>query len=116
MPDYLCGSGTRSGSTLGEAAGCSASGPLGTQRSGSPETTTIFPHRPRKSNPMIMASRGRCSLLLDEIPHRRLMRGVVMVRTQDAGRVSGLLRSVGTEIHARRVELTEGDRAVLQGL
>jgi len=51
--------------------------------------------------------------LLDEIPHVRLIRGVVIVRTEDAGRVVTLLEEMGAEVHARRVELTKEDRRTL---
>ncbi len=47
--------------------------------------------------------------LLDDIPHRRLIRGVLIVRTEDAGRVVELLEEMGAEVHARRVELTRED-------
>lgn len=49
----------------------------------------------------------------DEIPHRRLIRGVVIVRTEDAGRVVELLRELGAEVHARTVTLTGDDREIL---
>ena len=53
--------------------------------------------------------------LLDEVPHRRLIRGVVIVRTEDAGRVVRLLEELGAEVHTRRVELTREDRDHLRG-
>ncbi len=53
--------------------------------------------------------------LLDEIPYVRLIRGVVIVRTEDAGRVLDLLGKFGTEVHARTVELTREDRGILGG-
>ena len=51
--------------------------------------------------------------LLDEIPHVRLIRGVVIVRQTDQGRVLALLRSLRAEVHARRVELTKVDLQTL---
>ena len=51
--------------------------------------------------------------LLDEIPHGRLVRGVVIVRTEETGRVVGLLEEMGAEVPARRVELTTEDREAL---
>jgi hypothetical protein len=51
--------------------------------------------------------------LLDDIPHRRLIRGVLIVRTEDAGRVVELLRELGAEVHERTVTLTGEDRQVL---
>src|SRR3990172_8757288 len=47
--------------------------------------------------------------LLDDIPHRRLIRGVLILRAEDADRVTGWLRERGAEVHMRRVELTEED-------
>jgi len=52
--------------------------------------------------------------LLDEIPHRRLIRRVLVVRTEDAGRVVELLEEMGAEVHARRVELTREDREAMR--
>ena len=51
--------------------------------------------------------------LLDEIPHVRLIRGVVIVRTEDAGRVTAFLEGFGAEVHARTVTLTRDDREKL---
>ena len=51
--------------------------------------------------------------LLDEIPYVRLIRGVVIVRTEDAGRVTALLEGFGAEVHARTVALTKEDRTTL---
>lgn len=51
--------------------------------------------------------------LLDDIPHRRLIRGVLIVRPEDAGRVVALLEEMGAEVHVRRIELTREDREAL---
>ena len=51
--------------------------------------------------------------LLDEIPHVRRMRGAVIVRTEDAGRVVVLLEEIGAEGHRRKVERTREDREAL---
>lgn len=51
--------------------------------------------------------------LLDEIPHRRLIRGVFVLREKDAPAVRRLLRELGCEIHERRVELTPADERAL---
>ena len=51
--------------------------------------------------------------LLDDIPHRRLIRGVLIVWTEDAGRVVELLRALEAEVHARTVTLTGEDREIL---
>ena len=48
--------------------------------------------------------------LLHEIPHVRLVRGVVIGRTEDAERVVDFLEACGAEVHLRRVELTREDR------
>lgn len=52
--------------------------------------------------------------LLNGIPHRRLIRGVLIVREEDARKVVGLLRELGAEVHVRRVELTAEDRKTLK--
>ncbi len=52
--------------------------------------------------------------LLDEIPHVRLIRGVIIVRTEDAGRVSDFLTLCDAEVHTRAVKLSREDRYLLQ--
>ena len=52
--------------------------------------------------------------LLDDVPHVRLIRGAVIVRTEDAERVTRFLSRSGPEVHARRVELTMEDREALR--
>ncbi len=42
--------------------------------------------------------------LLDDVPHRRLIRGVLILRAEDADRVAGWLRGLGAEVHVRRVD------------
>ena len=51
--------------------------------------------------------------LLDEIPYVRLIRGVVIVRTEDAGRVTSFLEGFGAEVHARTVTRTKQERESL---
>ncbi len=51
--------------------------------------------------------------LLDEIPHVRLIRGVIIVRTEDAGSVVGSLEVFDGEVYTRRVGLMRADRAAL---
>jgi len=51
--------------------------------------------------------------LLDGVPHRRLIRGVIVLKVEDEKRVVRLLRELGAEVHVRRVELTVEDRKVL---
>jgi hypothetical protein len=50
---------------------------------------------------------------LDGVPHRRLIRGVLILRTQEAYRLAERLRELGAEVHVRRVELTEEDIVTL---
>ena len=47
--------------------------------------------------------------LLDDIPHCRVIRGVLILRARDADRVAGWLRERGAEVHAREVRLTQED-------
>ncbi len=44
----------------------------------------------------------------------RLIRGVVIVRTEDAGRVTGFSEDLGAEVHAKTSALTKEDRAILR--
>ncbi len=48
--------------------------------------------------------------LLDEIPHVRRIRGVILVRTEDAERVTRFLKDWGAEATTRTVILREEDR------
>ncbi len=52
--------------------------------------------------------------LLDGIPHVRLIRGVILVRTEDAAKLCEFLERMAAEVHARRVILTGEDRAALR--
>ena len=52
--------------------------------------------------------------LLDGIPHRRLIRGVFLVRVHDGPPVRRLLQELGCETHVRRVILAPGDERVLK--
>ena len=51
--------------------------------------------------------------LLDDVPHRRLIRGVLILRREDRTKVVRLLRDLGAEVHIRIVELTAEDRRAL---
>lgn len=53
--------------------------------------------------------------LLDEIPHVRLIRGVIIVSTRDVKEVIKFLRKFNAEIHVRKVELTPEDKKTIQG-
>ena len=52
--------------------------------------------------------------LLDGIPHRKLSRGVVLLRLEDLDVVVDYLQDYTTEIHTRAVELSKYDMEVLQ--
>lgn len=52
--------------------------------------------------------------LLDDVPHIRLIRGVVVLRPEDAKAVRNLLDELGCEVHERRIELTDDDQKHLQ--
>ena len=47
--------------------------------------------------------------LLDDIPHRRLIRQVVIIRTEDVERVIDFLKEDNVTVHTRVVELNEED-------
>ena len=71
----------------------------------------------RLVGPRTSSHGGKCVVRrkgsLDEIPHRRLNRGVIIVREEDAGRVVRFLKTHGTEVHARRVLLIADDIKVV---
>ena len=52
--------------------------------------------------------------LLDDIPHRRLGRSVVIIGIEDAGRVERFLRPHLNDFHIRRIILTSEDRKLLK--
>jgi len=47
--------------------------------------------------------------LLDDIPHRRLIRGVIIVAHDDEETVSEFLKSWNAEVHTRKVKLSQAD-------
>ena len=51
--------------------------------------------------------------LLDDIPHRRLGRSVVIIRIEDEGKVERFLRDHLNEFHIRKIVLTAEDRKLL---
>ena len=73
----------------------------------------------RRVRPRTSSHGGTCVVrrkgLLDEIPYARPIRGVVIVRNEDAGRVERFLAEMGAEVHARTIQLTRGDTDVLGG-
>ena len=52
--------------------------------------------------------------LMDEIPYNKLIRGAIIIRTDDVGRVTEFLEQHSAEYHVRVVELTERDREVME--
>jgi hypothetical protein len=52
--------------------------------------------------------------LLDEIPHRKLIRGVIILSTRDANEVIKFLKEFNAEVHVRDVVLTQTDRKMLR--
>jgi hypothetical protein len=51
--------------------------------------------------------------LLDGIPHRKLIRGVIVLSTRDVNKVIKFLREFNAEVHVRYVVLTPSDRKAL---
>jgi hypothetical protein len=47
--------------------------------------------------------------LLDDIPHRKLGRGVILVGDRDRGKVEAVLEQFAEELHVRRVRLEPED-------
>jgi hypothetical protein len=52
--------------------------------------------------------------LLDDIPYRKLLRGVIIIDTEYLQKVQDFLDKYNAEIHTREVKLTEGDRKILK--
>lgn len=53
--------------------------------------------------------------LLDDIPHRKIAKGVIIIRSEDLERVKGYVKDKVGEIQIRTVELTEEDVNILKG-
>jgi hypothetical protein len=51
--------------------------------------------------------------LLDEIPHRKLIRGVLIVRPEDEGVLIKFLEEYGAEYYSRDIRLTTEDSQIL---
>lgn len=51
--------------------------------------------------------------LLEELPHIRLIRGVIIVRRQDASRVEAFLKEYKAEYYIRTIELEPSDQKKL---
>jgi len=52
--------------------------------------------------------------LLEDIPHIRLIRGVIIVKLQDASRVEAFLKQYGAEYYIRTIELEPNDQKKLK--
>jgi hypothetical protein len=52
--------------------------------------------------------------LLDEIPYRKLIRSVIVIRLEDVKRVTVFLGGYNAEVHVRRIRLTTEDRRILE--
>lgn len=52
--------------------------------------------------------------LLDDIPHNKLIRGVIIIKMEDTERVVEFLRIKSAKFHRRVVEFTEEDCEVME--
>ena len=52
--------------------------------------------------------------LLDDIPHRKIVKSVIIIRSSDLGKVMDYVRDRVEDIHVRTIVLTEGDVKALQ--
>lgn len=63
------------------------------------------------------SNRGKYSYrrlgFIDDIPHLKVIRGVVIVRTEDAGKVVNFLKGFGAEVYAWTVVLKREDEKAL---
>lgn len=53
--------------------------------------------------------------LMDDIPYRRFSRGVLVLEPDHADQVTAFLKEWNAEVHVRRLELDETDKAYLTG-
>ncbi len=51
--------------------------------------------------------------LLDKIPSHKLIRGVIVIKTEDEERILSFLREYNTEIFVRKIKLTDDDLTAL---
>jgi len=51
--------------------------------------------------------------LLDDIPHRKLLRGVIILRNEDVSRVLEFLGKYRLTLHVREIKLTREDENLL---
>ena len=52
--------------------------------------------------------------LLDDIPHRKLLRGVIIVKTEDLEKVLDFLGKYDAMVHFREIKLFEEDEEILK--
>ncbi len=52
--------------------------------------------------------------LLDDIPHNKIIRGVIIIRTEDVEQITSFLERHSAIYHVRIVELTDEDRISLE--
>ena len=52
---------------------------------------------------------------LENIPHRKLLRGVIIIRTEDVPQVLGFLEKYSLTLYVREVKLTGDDEKILGG-
>ena len=53
--------------------------------------------------------------LLDDVPHRKLLRGVIIINRKDLEILLEFLKGYGAQVHVREVKLTEKDESILNG-
>lgn len=51
---------------------------------------------------------------LEDIPHRKLLRGVVIIRMEDKNKVTGFLMLYPLMLHVREIELSQNDEMRLR--
>lgn len=51
--------------------------------------------------------------LLDEIPHRKFVRGVLLIKREDRKKMIDFMNEYKVEVHTRNVELTPEDIEIL---
>ena len=52
--------------------------------------------------------------LMDDIPHRKLLRGVIVINPMDLETVLEFLEGYNAQVHVREVKLTEMDKKTLK--
>ncbi len=53
---------------------------------------------------------------LEDIPHRKILRGVIILRTEDRDKVMGFLGEYPLTLHVREIKLTPDDEMKLKEL